>query len=75
MRAFDSTIDSTYRGTLGSTYDKLKSLNTTQATSGSTPTTSGSTPSGNTWSIPNAWGKINNGQGVTTSGFPFTIIP
>ena len=37
--------------------------------------TNGSTPSGNTWSLPGAWGKINNGQGVTTSGYSFTIIP
>jgi hypothetical protein len=39
------------------------------------PTINGVAPSGNTWSIPSARGKINNGQGVTTSGHSFTIIP
>jgi len=39
------------------------------------PVTNGVAPSGNTWSLPSAWGKINNGQGVTTSGHSFTIIP
>ena len=31
LKAFDSTIDSAYRGTLGSSYDKMKNLTTNQA--------------------------------------------
>jgi len=60
---------------LNTAYPGMKDLPIFGSAGTAQTNTSGSTPSGNTWSLPGAWGKIINGQGVTTSGYSFTIIP